>query len=284
MKSFYNNNGKIVKVEDGCVMASNRGYLYGDGLFESIKIINGKILNFNNHFSRLTSGADRLKIRIPTFYTQAFFEEKIEELLGLAKLKKGGKVRLSIDRSAGGTYAPITNEATFFIELITNGSNEFELNQKGFEIDLFTSMRKQVNKLSNYKTKNGLIFVMAAIEAEERNLDDLLITNEKSAILESTSSNLFLVSNGVLYTPSLVDGCLAGTMRMQIINLAIENGIKVYECTVLPQNLLSADEVFLTNAIKGIQWIGGFRTKRYQNEMSKKLIAMLNELNIDAVC
>lgn len=91
---------------------------------------------------------------------------------------------------------------------------------------------------------------MAAINAQSRNLDDVLIVNDNGGILESSSCNMFVVSNGVLYTPGLEEGCLAGTMRMQIINLALQNGIKVYECNILPQNLLAADEIFFTNAIR----------------------------------
>jgi branched-chain amino acid aminotransferase len=198
-------------------------------------------------------------------------------LIALAKLKEGGKIRLSIDREAGGTYHPISNDASFFIELIEEGKNFFELNNKGLEIDLCNSIKKQVNVFSNYKTKNGLIFVMAAMEAKERALDDVLLLNDKNSIIEPCSANLFLVSNGILYTPSLSDGCLAGTMRMQIINLAIENAVKVYECSVLPQNLLAADEVFLTNAFQGIKWVSGYRTKRYQNKVAHKFIDWLNQ-------
>ena len=86
------------------------------------------------------------------------------------------------------------------------------------------------------------------------------------------------MSNGVLYTPGLEEGCLAGTMRMQVINLALENGIKVYECNILPQNLLVADEIFLTNAINGVVWVSGYRTKRYFNNTARKLVNLLNEV------
>jgi branched-chain amino acid aminotransferase len=103
------------------------------------------------------------------------------------------------------------------------------------------------------------------------------MSDYRGNILETSSCNLFIVSNGVLYTPGLAEGCIAGTMRMQVINLAIQNGIKVYECAILPQHLLAADEIFLTNAIRGINWIGGYRTKRYSNNMSRKLVALLNE-------
>ena len=204
MKKIYNNNGEVIEENYGNLSGSNRGYLYGDGVFESIKIIDGKPINFANHFSRLIAGSEVLRIRIPSFYTATFFEDKINELIKLSKIKKGGKIRLSIDRTSGGTYKPVSNEATFFIEVMQDERNSYELNHKGLEVDLYSSMRKQVNKLANYKTKNGLIYVMASIEAQEKGFDDLLITNEKGNILESSSSNLFVVSNGVLYTPSLV--------------------------------------------------------------------------------
>jgi len=80
-----------------------------------------------------------------------------------------------------------------------------------------------------------------------------------------------------LYTPGLDDGILAGTMRMLVINLALKNGIKVYECSLMPQNLLAADEILLVNSIAGVKWVGGYRTKRYRNEMAKRLVHILNQ-------
>jgi branched-subunit amino acid aminotransferase/4-amino-4-deoxychorismate lyase len=151
------------------------------------------------------------------------------------------------------------------------------LNAKGLEVDLYQDIKKVKTPLSNYKTKNGLLYVLAAISGKEKGLDDMLIMNDKGQILESSHSNLFVVSNGVLYTPSLADGCLAGTMRMQVINLALKNGLKVYECPILPSNLLVADELFLTNAVRGITWIGGYRTKRYFNTTARKIVSYLND-------
>jgi branched-chain amino acid aminotransferase len=182
-----------------------------------------------------------------------------------------------LDRAIGGTYIPETNEISYFIEVYPYEANYFELNSKGYEIDIYQDQRKQNNFLANYKTKNGLLYVMTAIAAKEKNLDDMLLTNEKGVLIESSNSNLFIVSNGVLYTPGLEDGCLAGTMRMQVINLAIQHGIKVYECSIMPQNLLAADEIFFTNAIRGIVWVGGYRTKRYYNSLGRKLQSFLND-------
>lgn len=273
---YINNNDSIIANNGPIVHAGNRGYLYGDGVFETIRIVNGKAINLDNHVKRMLEGAKKIMMRPPNFMDADFFEERINELLAKSEVKEGGKCRISLDRATGGTYRPESNEVEFLIEVYPLTDNEFILNPKGIEIDLFMEHQKPKTSLSNFKTKNGLIYVLASIAAKEKGLGDLLISNDKGGILESTSANLFVVSNGVLYTPGLDDGCLAGTMRMQIINLAISNGIKVYECNIMPQNLLVADEIFLTNAIKGITWVSGYRTKRYFNNTSKKLIEMLN--------
>lgn len=118
---------------------------------------------------------------------------------------------------------------------------------------------------------------MAALYAQEHDLDDVILQNDKFEIIEGTSSNLFIVSNGVLYTPGLDSGCVGGTMRMQLINLAIKNNIRVYESNIAPSNLLVADEVFFSNAISGIRWVASYKTKRYFNSVSQKLVDLLNQ-------
>ena len=274
---YVNNNGTILSNDGPTILPGNRGHLYGDGVFESIRIMDGKILNLENHISRLLEGAKAAKMRTPTYFTTTFFEEKIIDLLTKSKIIEGGRCRLSLDRMNGGSYLPETNECTFYIEVYPYEVSHFELNAKGFEIDIYQEIKIQKNFLSNYKTKSGLNYVMAAISAQEQGLDDLFLIDYKGNIIETSSCNIFIVGNGVLYTPGLELGCLAGTMRMQIINLALANGIKVYECPILPQHLLSADEIMMTNAIRGINWIGGYRTKRYSNNMSRKLVILLNE-------
>lgn len=273
---YLNNNGEVQENAGSTIKAGNRAYLYGDGVFESIRIINGKVLNLDNHVKRMMEGAKVIKMRPPSYFNVVYFEERINELIQKSNIVGGGKCRISLDRAAGGTFSPESNEVEYLIEVYPLEVNRFELNAKGLEIDLFMDLKKEKTFLSNFKTKNGLIYIMAAISAKEKGLDDYLISNSTGGILEGTSSNLFVVSNGVLYTPGLEEGCLAGTMRMQVINLALSNSIKVYECNILPQNLLVADEIFLTNAISGIRWVSGYRTKRYFNNVSKKLVDLLN--------
>ena len=274
---FVNINGVVQESELNGISSSNRGYLYGDGVFESIRVFHGSVINFDNHYKRLVQGAAAIKMEIPAHFTQEFLLDKIKEVLVKSQITQGGRVRLSLDRISGGNYIPESNECMYSIDVKPLLTPDFELNSKGVEVDIFMDIKKPKNKLSNFKTKNGLIYVLAGIQAKEKKLDHMLITNDFMGIIESSTANLFVVSNGVLYTPGLEDGCLAGTMRMQIINLALKHGVKVYECNILPQNLLSADEVFLTNAIQGVTWVIGYRTKRYFNNTSRRFVAWLNE-------
>ena len=273
---YVNNNGILLPNDAPTIHAGNRGHLYGDGVFESIRILSGKPINIENHIDRLLKGANVLKMETPANYGVNFFQEKILELIEKSGIKQGGRCRLSIDRATGGAYLPDSNDCTFYIEVYPYLMNYFELNAKGLELDIYRDIKLHKNFLSNYKTKTGLPYVMASIAAKEQGLDDLFLTNEKGNIIESGSCNVFIVSNGVLYTSGLDDGCIAGTMRMQVINLAIKHNIKIYECSILPQNLLSADEIIFTNAIRGINWVAGYRTKRYQNNMSRRLVVLLN--------
>ncbi len=277
MSKFVNNNGVLISGEGYALGAGNRGHLYGDGLFESIRVMNGVPINMSNHVDRLIEGMKVLQMNYPAEFSPQFFEREIHALLTKCEIREGGRVRLSVDRKPGGHYLPVTNHVDYFIEADPHPSNLFELNEKGLSLDLFEDIKKQVNYLSPYKTKNCLIYIMGKLKAKEKGVDDLLIQNDKMGIIEGTSANLFIVSNGVLYTPGLDLGCLGGTMRMQIINLALQHNIKVYECNISPQNLLAADEVFLTNSVAGVIWVEKYRTKIYNNSVAARLTAILND-------
>ena len=280
MKRFVSINGEN-KALDSLNMYTNRAFKFGDGVFESIRIINGKAINLKHHVNRLIAGAEMMKIDVPNNYTVANFNTTINELIQLNNIQKGGRIRLSMYRSGEGAYQPTSNKAAYFIEMIPIENNFFSLNEDGLIIDLYQEIKKGLDQFSKFKTINSLVYVQAAIFANKNNFDESLILNGDGNIIESSSSNIFIASNGVLYTPPLEDGCVGGIMRMNVINLALNNGIKVYEYSLKPQNLLIADEVFLTNAIRGIEWVGGFQNKRYYNTLSKRIIELLNNQKKD---
>jgi branched-subunit amino acid aminotransferase/4-amino-4-deoxychorismate lyase len=275
--SYVFHKGEYVNDFEAAITKDNRAFRFSDGFFESMRIVNGKPLFLENHFARVISTATMLKITIPENFSLALLSSQIQGLLQRNEITQGGRMRITFYRSSNGFYLPKQDDMAYFIEAEPLPDNEFVMNTTGKLVDIFMDFKKDVNKLSVFKTLNCQLYVMAAIHARDKGIDEALIQNNKLAIIESNSSNIFIVSNGVLYTPTLEDGPVAGTMRMNIINLALENKIKVYECTLNPHNLLAADEMFITNAVRGIEWIGGYRTKRYFNDMSKKLMTILNQ-------
>lgn len=277
MITYVNRNGDLIPSDSPSVFANNRAFHYADGFFETIRIYNGRPLFLDHHFSRVLDSLNVYRIDREVSFSRQKIEKEIIELCQANGINAGGNVRITFSRRAKGKYLPQGNGLDYIIEASALDNNRFELNASGLKVDLYPDMKKDVNFMSIYKNVNSIIYVMASLFAEEKDLDDALIQNYRGSIIESTNANIFLVSNGVLYTASLDDGPVAGIMRMQIINMALENNIKVYECPLNPQNLLAADELFFTNAISGIKWVGSYRTKRYFNKMSQDLISLLNE-------
>ncbi len=269
-------NGELIS-SSSPYLYSNRAFRYGDGVFETIKIINGKPISLDHHFERISAGLEALKVNCDNSFTLTSISSLIKKLISHNNIQKGGKIRLTAYRNGMGTYKPVNNNLSFLIEAENHPVNFYELNNEGIIIDVFKEIFKPSNSISKFKTLNGLLYVLASEYAKEKSLDDSLIINDIGKIIEATSSNLFIVSNGVLYTPPLNDGCVGGIMRMMVINTALSNNITVYENSLTPQNLLNADEVFLTNSINGLKWVRGFQQKRYFNDTSKKIIDLINE-------
>jgi branched-chain amino acid aminotransferase len=267
-------NGELVPADKPVITLDNRAFHYGDGVFESIRVVKGKGCFLDGHWARLVGGMKILHIEQPAKLDRQSLETYIASLVEACELPNS-RARLTVFRDSPGYFRPKSHEGGFALELKTVPSPNYILNHQGYSVDIYPDMRKAVNMLSPYKTLNCQLYVMASLWCMERGLDDCLLQNDRGNIIESSSGNIFIVSNGVLYTPALTDGCIGGVMRMQVINLALENGIKVYECSLNPQNLLAADELFFTNASRGVQWVMGYRTKRYAHRMALQLVELL---------
>ena len=270
-------NGEFLNDEKPVLPINNRAFHYSDGVFESFRVVNGKACSLPIHFKRAQSGLEAMKIELPKDLDKDKFQELVTELTEKNNISKGGRGRFTVFRAGPGHYQPKRNDADYTIELYEYPDNDYTLNDEGYIVDIYPEIKKPVNMLSVYKSLNCQVYVMASLWCKQNDLDDCLLLNDKGNIIETSCANIFIVSNGVLYTPHLDDGCVGGTMRMQVINSALESHIKVYECSLTPQNLLAADEVFLTNAIKGIQWVSGYRTKRYFHKVSDQLVEKLNQ-------
>ncbi|NOZ45414.1 MAG: 4-amino-4-deoxychorismate lyase [Chlorobi bacterium] len=270
-------NSEIVQVSKVEISTFNRAFRYGDAIFETMHANDAKVQFFEHHFSRLTESMQTLKMELPEGFNVGFLAKIIHKLLDRNKFYKGARVRLTVYRSGKGYYVPNTNQVSFIVECEALQNAVYKLNEKGKQINIYNEIRKPVNKLSLLKSGNALLFVMAGIYLKENNLDDCIILNEKTEICEFISSNIFIIKNSTIYTPPITAGCVNGIMRKIVIEIAAKLNYKLVEKKLVVDNLNEAEEVFSTNAIQGIQWIGAFGHKRYFNRLSLKLSQELNQ-------
>ncbi len=278
MALYISYNGELINRDTFQISPENRVFRYGDGVFETIRLENGKILWAEKHYQRLKKSAGVLKMNFPAGFS---LEQFTTELLRVYQKNHpdGGpaRARLAMFRKEGGYYAPATNEVSFFIETVSLEKTGFYLNKKGLLIDIYPDTAKPVNRLSPLKSSNSLLFVLAGIFCKERKLDDCLIINEAGNFAEASSSNIFLVKGRELQTPSLDQGCVEGVMRSVILDIAHREGLPTREKKIDIADILQADELFLTNSIKGIAWVLGFRQKRFYHKTAHWLNGKLNQ-------
>jgi branched-chain amino acid aminotransferase len=231
-----------------------------------------------DHVKRMKLSMTTLRMNVPAEFTTANIEQQIFHLLEHNSIKKEARIRLTVFRNEGGFYTPETNDISFLIESVPIETTGYELNKKGLWVDIYAEIKKQINKTANLKTGSALLYVMAGITKTSLKLDDCLLVNENGQIIESINSNIFVIKNGTLYTSPIADGCIDGVMRKQILEIAAQNKILVFEQHLTVHTLTDSDEIFLTNAIKGIQWVGQFKNKFYTNQKAVFFTEKLNEL------
>lgn len=274
---YYLLNGTVYEELPKKFAAENRAFRLGDGFFETIRIRNGDIPYWDAHYARIKASARALSLEIPDLYSSELMQKSLKNLILKNQIENGGILRILFFREGQGTYMPTSNRIGFLAETKTFRHNDFVMNDSGLSVGIYRELYKRTDKFSRYKVLGNQIYIQAAIWAQKSGFDDALVLNESERIIEGSSSNLFLIKKGELHTPSLDDGCLAGVMRMIIINAALEMSIPVFESEIDENDLLDAEEVFLTNAIKGISWIGSYQSKRYFHSISNKILEHLNQ-------
>lgn len=271
-------NDQFFESDAPLLQAQNRGFKFGDGLFESMRMCNGKLKFPELHTDRLHAGMKALKMDGYTLLDDYFLKQKAAELTKKNKIHGNARLRLTVYRSGEGLYTPQSNKVGYLLEASALPNSEYELNAKGLIVDVYDEIPKPINKLSNCKTTNALLYVMAGLYQKQHRLDEALLLNQNGFLCESTSSNVFVVYQGQIYTPALSEGCVAGVMRNVVMQLAKQYQLPLIEAQINPQILNEAEEVFVTNAVSGIRWVMGYGRKRYFNEVSKALSTKLNLL------
>lgn len=270
-------NGHLVSLFEPLLPFSNRAFRYGDSLFESIRLTNNKVMFLRDHINRLKLGMTVLRMNVPAEFNTENIYAQIIELLKHNVHARNARIRLTVFRNGEGYYTPETNDISYLIESVSLDGG-YTLNHKGLWVDLFADIRKPINKLSGIKTGNALLYTMAGLSKQSMKLDDCLLVNETGNICEAISSNLFVVKNGTLYTPPLTEGCVAGVMRKQVMQIAHQKKILTFESPISNYTLLNGDEVFLTNSVNGVRWVGQYKDKFYTNKLASFFIDCLNAL------
>jgi branched-chain amino acid aminotransferase len=275
---MINYNGEI-QSSDTTLSNVNRGFLYGDGVFETLKIVNNKILFFEDHYFRLMASMRIVRMQIPNSFTLEYLEEQVLNLAKANNCENSARVRLTVYRNDGGFYLPQTRTVSFLIQVSPLNETHYIISDAMYEVDLYKDFYITKQLLSTIKTTNKMINITGSIFANENDLQNCLLLNNEKNVVEALNGNLFMLIGNKLITPSIEDGCLNGIMRKQVLQVArkIED-IEVLEQPISPFDLQKADELFITNVITGIQPITKYRKKEYKSDLSKVLLKKINDL------
>lgn len=274
---MINVNGKIVSNSE-ISLENNRGFLYGDAVFETVRVLDKKVLFLEDHYFRLMSSMRILRMEIPMEFTMEYFQEEILKTINsLESVVNAFRVRFTVYRDAEGKYLPTSRKIGYIVsaEVLNNGV--YSLNTMNYEIELYKDFYITSHLLSTLKTNNRLINVTGSIFAEENDYQNCLLLNDTKNIVEALNGNIFIVKDNVVKTPPLSDGCVKGIMRKQVIELLQKHPeYKFEEAVVSPFELQKADELFITNVIMGIQPVTKYRKKEYGNVLAADLVNKLN--------
>ena len=264
---MLNYNGSIIAKDNLSISSENRAFKYGDAIFETIKVENKKVYFAEDHYFRLMASSRMLRMQIGMNFTLEYFEREILKLLEALSLSNA-RVRFSVFRKAGGRYTPTDNAIDFLIE----ASPLHVVVNEAYTVELYKDHYVYSGILSTLKSTNRLINVVASIFVEENEYDNCILLNEKKHIVEAANGNIFLVTNNSIVTPALTEGCIKGVIRKKIVELVKKDpSITIEERAISPFELQKADEVFITNAIIGIQPVTNYRRKVYEVDVSKML-------------
>lgn len=260
-------NGQLLNSHQPVLTIENPGYKWGDGLFETMKLSEGEIKLSNYHFERLIFGLQLLKIEPGPVQKKLI----IDQILSLAEKNDclaSARIRLAVYRNEN-------NMAGYSIEASPLGENYTRYNEEGLTIGIYPYARKSVDAFSNLKTCSHLPYVMAGIYAKEQGWDDAIVLNTDNHICDSSRANIFLVKGNDVYTPALNQGCVSGVMRRHVMDILESHQYHLHQHHLTEADLFEADEIFLTNALIGIKWVGAYKDKNYSNEFSKMLLEQI---------
>jgi branched-chain amino acid aminotransferase len=264
---------KFINEKNGHVPVNNRSFRYGDGFFETVKCLNGKIPLWDFHANRILGTIAKLKFEVQPYFNTDFIHEHIGTLVERNQHKKCARVRITIYRGEGGIYDAINQRPHLLIQSWPLNPQHNLLNENGLVLGVYPDGFKAADAFANLKTNNYLLYAMAALHAKTSHWNDAVVLNHRGNIADTTIANLWIIKNGLIKTPSLAEGGVGGTMRAYLLGQLSSMGFQIEEGTVSLVELAVADEVFLTNAIYGLRWVGSFGDTTYSNRIVSEIFS-----------
>lgn len=270
---YINCNGNIYHENEPLLPVSNRAFRYGDGFFESMVMFGKKMPLLEFHWSRILFTADVLSATLPPKMDTAYLENLILDLASVNEAVQDARIRVQFFRKGGGLYLPEDVELGFAISMDRIPNNRFEAGN-GLVVGMREDCYKTVSMISDLKSSNALMYVLAAQFAQSEGWDECLLFSDDEHLCEAIHSSVFLVKDNKLVTPSLDSGCVNGVMRSYLLALMEGN---VEERDVHVNEVNEADEIILANAVRGAQWVKRLGDRTYGNKKAVEITALLNK-------
>ena len=275
---MININGTIFEDSQANLSPYNRGYAYGDAVFETLKINNGKPVFWEAHYFRLMASMRILRMQIPMHFTPEYLEKQLSSLVSvLSSSAISYRAKITVFRDSNGYYTPDTNAVSYTISISELESDNYIISDQHYEIELFKDYLIPPNLISTLKTNNKIINVVGSIFAKENNYNNCLLLNTNKSVIEALNGNVFIVNGNTIKTAPLSDGCLKGIVREKLIEIVSKSPTyELEESSISPFELQKADEIFVTNIVQGIVPVTKYRKKTYTSEVSKDLLKLLD--------
>ena len=241
-------NGKFVDMVDAKISIFDRGFLYGDGVFETMRSYAGVVFKLEEHMDRLSGAMGLLKIKVP--YSKKYLMDAIYEVLTVNGLKSAN-IRISVTRGEGILGIGYRDEFVPNTVIVAKELKEYPdwMYLKGISAKVVDVRQNEFSPLPKIKSLNFLNYILARQSAKEKGFDEAILMNTTNYIAEASTSNIFLVKRNRIVTPSLDSGALPGITRAVIIKIAKRLRLDIEEDKVPYVELLDANEVFLTNSL-----------------------------------
>ncbi|MGV3657590.1 MAG: aminotransferase class IV [Chitinophagaceae bacterium] len=261
-------NGEFLPAGATIFNAANRGFRYGDGVFETGRVVNGKWQLAPLHLDRLFTSLQLLGIKPGPQFTPKILEENILKLCLKNDCVALARVRLAVYREESG-------EAGYVMEAVPLSADALQLNKKGWNLVVYPHARKSCDAFANLKSVNYLPYIMAGAYAAEKGADEALVLNSNNHIADGSKTNLFFIKEKTVYTPALNQGGVSGVLRQYVIDSLKQKNYLLHQTEVSGEDLTDADEIFCTNAVQGIRWVGHFNGKEYSNQLTQLIYRQL---------